>query len=61
VLYYCPDYIFKKIKRIFLEHHKVDFKDRYNPEALKEFLEAKGFKVDRLGEYLYARNKHLTG
>lgn len=56
ILFGCPDKTLKLIRRISMEFHDID--EKQNVEALKKFLEEKGFKVrtrtDEITRMLYA-------
>jgi FkbM family methyltransferase len=51
ILYNTPKEVFKKIEEIFLEYHhdNIEFSEsKNNPDALKKFLKANGFEVEKL-------------
>lgn len=55
ILFGLPIEYFKRIKRIHLEHHKIESGiDDYNPSSLKKLLEENGFRVIINGHILLA-------
>ena len=62
ILYNLPDEYYKKIKRIYLEHHNVNIflpkniHNNHNHNYLKIFLEKRGFNVFMQDNYIFANN-----
>lgn len=45
ILYHAPDWIFEKTNHLFLEYH--DWVENQNSDQLKQFLEKKGYRVQK--------------